>query len=538
MVPTLTNDAEQAERFLRLAGEFVLTQGSAGVAGRRLKEVWLPWQPAALKAMFQARESFLLLGKGSGKSTLCAAYAIAAVMLAALDGRNYRSQVVIVASSIATARIVFDHVQMCILSDDELRPMWKSNVQAKSITHVASGIEIRVISCSLASCVGLRPLLIIVDELHEVSFIADSTAAIQQLRAGSANWGNDAKVISISTAPPQDAVGEYARLLDYARGVRDGRIDDPSFLPLLYEFPLLQRPDLSPDDPAQWWRGMPSLSSPSQPGTMSPDEMAREIRMALDGDNKQQYSLVLSQRLGIPADLRDSTAETIFRARWPGCPHLTEAVPTHGTIVIGIDPGGLDDPFGCATIWVGEDRTLNVVSEQHIVETGYRRAPDFLKHEYDLAIAAGTLKVHKTTDELEKAVINYCIRISQNNRGSTFCGGDQHGRAGFAARFQTEGGMTFRAVPQSWQLGSALRSLEGRLDDGMVRHIHDPLMAFNVRSLKVEETANGNLRLGKRDAASSGQGSLKIDGAIALINAVFMLDEAQVTTANVSWMIA
>ncbi|MEP3329119.1 Arm DNA-binding domain-containing protein [Sedimentitalea sp.] len=64
LVPVLSIDSQQAERFVTLAGKTMLTQGVE--AGHRLESCWLPWQRDALAAIYQCRESLLIMGKGSG----------------------------------------------------------------------------------------------------------------------------------------------------------------------------------------------------------------------------------------------------------------------------------------------------------------------------------------------------------------------------------------------------------------------------------------------------------------------------------------
>ena len=65
--------------------------------------------------------------------------------------------------------VVFHHIQEAILADDELRPLFRSNVTAKSLTHETTGIVIQIISCSMKNAVGRRPVLLLLDELHEMA---------------------------------------------------------------------------------------------------------------------------------------------------------------------------------------------------------------------------------------------------------------------------------------------------------------------------------------------------------------------------------
>ncbi|WP_171133731.1 MULTISPECIES: terminase large subunit domain-containing protein [unclassified Ruegeria] len=120
------------------------------------------------------RESLWVLGKGSGKSVSVGAFALGYVMLSSILRINTRGQVVIMAANIEGAKIVFNHVLEAILADDELRPLFRSNAQSKSLTHITSGIVIQIISCSMRNAVGRRPVLLILDELHEMAQLSDA----------------------------------------------------------------------------------------------------------------------------------------------------------------------------------------------------------------------------------------------------------------------------------------------------------------------------------------------------------------------------
>ncbi|CUH46487.1 terminase TerL endonuclease subunit [Ruegeria atlantica] len=322
----------------------------------------------------------------------------------------------------------------------------------------------------------------------------------------------------MSIAPPE---GEFKRQLAYARSVRDGRITDPDFLPLLFTFPLTERPDLDPLDPSQWWRGMPSLRTDKQPGTMDAAELERELKQAADADDQESFALTLSQRLGIERNDSTASAESILHLHWDRCPRLIPSGP-YDFVAVGIDAGGLDDP---AAVCIARrpkaaQRRLELTVHQFLTQTGYDRAPGNLQEVYDEAIKNQTLHVHETTEAMRNTMFDL---VSQ--AGADVVGGDEHGQTGFAQALKDATGKAFSSVPQTWVLGAALASLEGRLLDGAVSHSHCPLLMANVDNLLVEELANGNRRLKKRDNRLSGQGYAKIDGIISVINATALIDE-------------
>lgn len=524
LVPQLHRDDETADLFVKYCGNFTLTQGA--MAGRRLSECWLPWQKAALRSAFQVRETMLLTAKGSGKSTMIASFAIAYVMLSAKLGINHRGLVAILAPSIPAARIIFDHASQGILADDDLRPQFRTNVQNRSITHEFSGITIQILPVDMSAAVGRRPVLMIVDDLFEVAKIRDSIPVLNQLRQGGRNWGKNFKVINISTMSTSKPEGEFARVLDYARKVRDGQIDDENFLPLLFEFPIKERPDLDPLDPAQWWRGAPSLTTAHQSGTMDSDELQLELETAKKAEDAEQFGLVLSQRLGIEASSMIDGVENVIAHRWPDLPRDIKP-KANANLAIAIDVGGIDDPCAMAVMWKEPNhRRVYIEVDQYITRTGYDRANSSLRLVYDQAKANGTLEILETTDEIDDLIARRCRHFyDSSGMANLIIGGDEHGRTGFKTVFQQTTSLEFHSVPQNFLLGSALSTLEGWVIDGIVNVRPCPLLTDNARNLKVEEGANGARRLRKGDAAAVGRGRYaKIDGIVAVLNGVHLLN--------------
>jgi len=68
-------------------------------------------------------------------------------------------------------------------------------------------------------------------------------------------------VIWLTTQSDEAPAGIFKQKLDYARGVRDGRIDDKSFLPILYEFPEAILKKKKHLDPKHWYITNPNLGA-------------------------------------------------------------------------------------------------------------------------------------------------------------------------------------------------------------------------------------------------------------------------------------
>jgi len=136
--------------------------------GRRTGEAFsiLPWQAEFLDGALAPRvfDAALSMARGNGKSTFAAA-----VMVAALVGplRQPRGEVLLVASSFAQARIVYEHVLAFVQPWIEARALdWKieDSSQRASITHKPSGARVRCIGSDPKRAHGLAPAFCVLDE--------------------------------------------------------------------------------------------------------------------------------------------------------------------------------------------------------------------------------------------------------------------------------------------------------------------------------------------------------------------------------------
>ena len=516
MVPTF-NDAPDDTLFLKLFNSFLLTQGD--VAGQRLGDVAMPWQTSLARAFMHVDEVVLTCGKGSGKTATSAALCLAFTMFSAIRGVNHRGIVGLFSSSVEAARVAYNHLMEAVIADFELAPLFKSNVQTKSLLHVSSGITIQVLSPELHSAASRRFCLIVFDELWQIAQLRDSTEMCNQARLGTRNF-ETSKIISITTQSTKAPVGEWARLLRYARRVRDGEVEDNRFLPVLYEYPLEQRPDLDVLDSANWWRGMPSLKVGSNThGTMTLTALKGEFEAAQREGDAGSLALLLSQRLGIQANIFD-TGESIVHARFSKLDKCPIQPQPGGQQFLAIDPGGLNDPAAACLLTVHGNRHDFTVF-QYLTRYGFDKAIDSNKVVFQEALKFGTLQIFESAEELEQSLFADCAELIRLNP-TVVVGGDPLGVAGFRERFEGFLNVPYVPVPQTTlNLSGALNRLEQLIEGGSVRHSGCPLLTYNVQCVAFEETAGGLRKISKQDTGRL-ENRGKIDGFTAMLSALHM----------------
>ena len=192
----------------------------------------LSWQRRFCFGAFRtAGDAGVTCGRGNGKSALVAGIAAAVVDPAGpLTGR--RREVVVVASSFAQGRIVYEDVLAFLGGRYDLgdRAAWRKqdSQNVATLEHRPSGARIRCLGSDPARAHGIRPSLVLADEPAQWP----ATTGERMLAALRTSLGKvpGSKLIALGTRPA-DSAHWFARLLasaPYAQ-VHAARPGDPPF---------------------------------------------------------------------------------------------------------------------------------------------------------------------------------------------------------------------------------------------------------------------------------------------------------------------
>jgi phage terminase large subunit-like protein len=209
-----------------------LTHVEGELAGQPMEfEVW---QQAVIANLFgwkrpdgtrRYREAFVYVPRKNGKTTLLGAI----VTYVGFCDKEAGAQIVTAAAERDQASILWGISRRMVEQEEVLTDACKVHKSLRTIEIPATGTTIRPLSAEHKSKHGMNLHLGVVDELH----VQGSPDLVDVLRT-SVGARRQPMIVYITTA-------DYAResicntMLDYARKVRDGVIEDEQFLPVIYE---------------------------------------------------------------------------------------------------------------------------------------------------------------------------------------------------------------------------------------------------------------------------------------------------------------
>ena len=457
-------------------------------------------------------EFFLLVPKKNSKSTISAGVMLTALVL------NWRQSAAftILAPTVEVAGNAFSPARDMVRKDDELDTLMQVQTHIKTITHRESNATLKVLAADANTVGGTKGVGTLVDELHLFGKQINAESMFREALGGLASRP-EGFVVYLTTQSDEPPAGGFQQKLDYARDVRDGKIIDKSFVPIIFEHPK----DIIEDKSYLKIENM-AMVNPNIGYSVDRGFLEREFTKAQhEGEASLRGFLAKHANVEIGLNLRSD--------RWAGADHweaagtikvhsIAELIARSEVIDVGIDGGGLDDLLGFAAIGRETDtgRWLHfghAWAHPSVLERRKSEASRFqgFAKDGDLTI------VDKVGDDVAQ-LVEMVVEINESGLLDKI-GVDQHG-IGLILEALVEGGIEEAAligISQGWKLNGAIKTVERKLAEGEFAHSGRPMMAWCVGNAKIIPAGNA-IAITKQAS-----GFAKIDPLMALLNAAQLM---------------
>lgn len=467
-------------------------------------------------------EWFILVPKKNSKSTIAAGIMMTALIL---NWRN-SAEFSILAPTIEIANNSYAPARdMCSeRTDEELNALMQVQTHVKTITHRESNATLKVVAADNNTVGGKKGVGTLIDELWLFGKVANAENMLREATGGLASRP-EGFTIFLTTQSDEPPAGVFAQKLQYARDVRDGKVIDPRFVPIIYEFPDEMIKSGEYRDPKHFGMVNPNLGY-----SVDREFLEREFKKA-QNDGEESMRGFLAKHLNVEIGL------ALRSDRWAGADFWEKAadeslsgpggldalLERSEVAVVGIDGGGLDDLLGLAVI--GRERGTrkwlhwaHAWAHRIVLERRKDIAPALLDFEKDGDLTIVDLPGKDVT---EVADIVCRIRDMGLLPEKLAVGVDSAGIGDIVDELTAPGrDITMDqiiAISQGWKLNGAIKTTERKVAGGELAHGGSRLMNSCVGNARIVQVGNAI------SITKQASGTAKIDPLMGTFDAVSLM---------------
>ncbi len=459
----------------------------------------------------QITEWFVLIPKKNSKSTVAAGIMMTALIL------NWRQSgtFTILAPTVQVAGNSFDPSRDMVQRDEDLEDLLHVQTHVKTITHRGNNGTLKVLAADSNTVGGSKSVGTLVDELWLFGRMRDAENMLREAIGGLASRP-EGFVIYITTQSDDPPAGVFLQKLQYARDVRDGKIIDPKFVPIIYEFPddMVDRKEhLLPENFA--------MVNPNMDYSVDREFILREHTKAKqEGEESMRGFLAKHLNVQIGLSLRsDRWAGADFWEQQGVKPVTFDMLLARCEVIdVGIDGGGLDDLLGLAMI--GRDA---ITREWLLWTRAYAHPSVLARNKQEVSKfrdfqADGDLVIVENIGEDVEMVAELVAEVHRAGL-LDMVGADPAGVGAILDALVGAGIPQDKiiGISQGWRMSGSIKTAERKLAEGILFHGGQKLMNWCVGNARVEPRGNAIV------ITKQASGSAKIDPLMATFNAVSLL---------------
>ena len=460
------------------------------------------FQKAFLQALFgwldkssgfrRFRETLFLVGRKNGKSTLLAALALY-LLVADYEGA---AEIYSVATKKDQARKTLTEAVNMIKQSPELRAVIKK--RRNDVYFPATASKFEALASDSNTLDGLNSHAVIIDELHAIR-----DRNLYEVMKQSTSSRRQPLVIMITTSGTvRESV--FDNLYGLACDIADGRVEDDSFLPVLYE--LDARAEWT--DPRAWPKANPGLGTIKQYATLA---------AFVDRAKKNPEDLpgVLCKDFNVP----ETSAAAWLSFETIRNDATFDMKDVYNTYAIGGCDLSATTDLTCATLLIRRSReedTVYVLQQYFLPERRIEQLDEHNSNEapYKAWAARGLLTICPGNRVDYSAVTAWYCQMRDEFKIDCFAVGYDRALAGYWVDEMKANGFDMHAVAQGpFTWSQPMREMGAAFADKKVNYNRNPVLTWCLTNTGVKKSGVNNIQPVKISERR------RIDGAVSLLNA-------------------
>ena len=442
------------------------------------------------------REAFFMVARKNGKSTMLAGIAL---YLLLADGEA-GAEIYSVATKKDQAKIIFDETCNMVAQSPYLRKHIKK--RKSDLYFSASMSKIQALGKNSDTLDGLNGSGIIIDELHGIK-----DRNLYEVMKQSQSARRQPLLVMITTA---GTVREciFDDTYEYACKVVDGVINDPTFLPIIYE--LDAKAEWT--DPAAWFKANPGLGRIKKlEDLVAKVERAKQSPKDLSGILCKDFN-IRETRYNAWLDFDSINNEETFSLE-----------DFRGAYAIGGADLSLTTDLTCATVLMMHPETHKRYIHQMywLPEENFTQRVEQEKIPYDKWLEAGLVRLCKGNTINYSDVTAWFLEIVKEH-GITplWVYYDSFSARYFVDEMESYGFNMVRCIQGARTLSLPMQHLGADLQAKKVVYNNSPILKWCLTNTGIQEDRNGNIVPVKNSSAKR-----RIDGTASLLDAYVGLYE-------------
>lgn len=498
-------DAEAAERIVGFFPAFLkYTDGAKAGKPFELE----PWQQAQIGCAFgwkradgtrRYREVFDYEPRKNGKSSKVAGLIVAVSFCDDEPG----AQVYCAAADRDQASLIFKPASQMVLNNPELSKLCRVHRSFKSI-EFPGGTTFRALSADANTKHGFNSHFIVIDELH-----AQPNRELVDVLITSTGARREPLIWYITTAD-FDRESICNEKLDYAHKVQAGIVDDPAFLPCVFE---AEKGD-DWESPEVWRKANPNLGV-----SISEDYLRRECQRA----KEQPSYLNTFKRLHLNMKTSSDVAWFDVAEFWDPCGEAFDTSILEGrTCFAGLDLSTTTDISAFVLVFPPEEEGGPV----HVLPHFWIPSDNAERREKRDRVPYLTWGREKLITLTEGNVVDYrAIRKTINELGQRYLireiAFDPWNASGICTDLMSDGFEMVSFRQGFGSLSGPTKRLESLVMSGMLRHGGNKVLRWMASNVMLERDPAENIKPSKKKSTE------RIDGIVALVMALGRMDNAE-----------